>query len=108
MIGTKRLAALAVSRGVRAGGVQRERSVHRPKPCAICRATGVHCASERAPSVAAEKIKLGFITKFPVDFFDVMVESVKVWAKDHPEVEVLYGQGKSGTDDEGRSPPSNR
>lgn len=46
-------------------------------------------------------MKLGLITKFPVDFYDVMVDAVKTWAKDHPEVEMLYAQGKSGTDDEG-------
>jgi ABC-type sugar transport system substrate-binding protein len=45
--------------------------------------------------------KIGFITKFPVDFYDVMVDAAKEWNADHPEVEMIYAQGASGTDDEG-------
>ncbi len=48
-----------------------------------------------------DKIKVGFITKFPVDFYDTMVTAVKDWNKSHQDVEVIYAQGKSGTDDEG-------
>ena len=44
--------------------------------------------------------KIGFITKFPVDFYDTMVDAVKKWNTEHPDVTVLYAQGKSGTDDE--------
>jgi ribose transport system substrate-binding protein len=50
---------------------------------------------------AAGSIKIGFITKFPVGFYDTMVDSVKTWNKDHPDVKVIFAQGKSGTDDEG-------
>jgi hypothetical protein len=50
---------------------------------------------------AAPPAKIGFITKFPVDFYDTMVDAVKKWNTDHPDVTVLYAQGKSGTDDEG-------
>jgi ABC-type sugar transport system substrate-binding protein len=57
--------------------------------------------SEAAPSAAAGKVKIGFITKFPVDFYDIMVDAAKTWAADHPDVEVVFAQGKSGTDDEG-------
>ena len=46
-------------------------------------------------------IKVGFITKFPVDFYDTMVDAVKKYDNDHADVEVVFGQGKSGTDDEG-------
>jgi simple sugar transport system substrate-binding protein len=46
-------------------------------------------------------IKVGLITKFPVDFYDTMVDAVKKYDADHTDVEVIYGQGKSGTDDEG-------
>lgn len=46
-------------------------------------------------------IKVGFITKFPVGFYDTMIDAVKTWNKDHPDVQVIFGQGKSGTDDEG-------
>jgi ABC-type sugar transport system substrate-binding protein len=48
-----------------------------------------------------ESVKIGFITKFPVDFYDTMVDAVKTWNEDHPEVEVVFAQGESGTDDEG-------
>src|SRR4029453_6112194 len=48
-----------------------------------------------------ESVKIGFITKFPVDFYDTMVDAVKAWNEDHPEVEVVFAQGESGTDDEG-------
>lgn len=46
-------------------------------------------------------LKVGFITKFPVDFYDIMVEAVQKYDTEHQDVEVVYGQGKSGTDDEG-------
>jgi len=46
-------------------------------------------------------LKVGLITKFPVDFYDIMVDAVKKYDAEHPDVEVIYGQGKSGTDDEG-------
>jgi ribose transport system substrate-binding protein len=61
---------------------------------------GSSTAPTEAPSTAA-KVKIGFITKFPVDFYDVMVDAAKAWANDHADVEVIYAQGKSGTDDEG-------
>ncbi|MEP6480836.1 MAG: sugar ABC transporter substrate-binding protein [Rhodoglobus sp.] len=46
-------------------------------------------------------IKIGFITKFPVDFYDTMVKAAKEWDANEPGAEVIFGQGKSGTDDEG-------
>jgi simple sugar transport system substrate-binding protein len=49
----------------------------------------------------SETIKVGFITKFPVDFYDTMVDAVKKYDSEHEDVEVVFGQGKSGTDDEG-------
>ena len=48
-----------------------------------------------------ETLKVGFITKFPVDFYDIMADAVKKYDTEHADVEVIYGQGKSGTDDEG-------
>jgi ABC-type sugar transport system substrate-binding protein len=53
-------------------------------------------------SGSEESVKIGFITKFPVDFFDTMVDAVETWNEDHPEVEVIFAQGESGTDDEGQ------
>src|SRR4051794_11676438 len=65
------------------------------------------CSSDDSPSGGTESsaaessaMKVGLITKFPVDFYDTMVDSVKTWNKDNPDVTVLYAQGKSGTDDE--------
>jgi ribose transport system substrate-binding protein len=52
-------------------------------------------------SGSAGTIKVGFITKFPVDFYDTMVTAVKDWNKAHGDVQVVFAQGKSGTDDEG-------
>ncbi len=60
------------------------------------------CSSDKKTTAAGSNvIKVGLITKFPVDFYDTMVDAVKKYDADHPDVEVIYGQGKSGTDDEG-------
>ena len=48
-----------------------------------------------------DAVKIGFITKFPVDFYDIMVDAAKEWDAGEDGAEVLYAQGKSGTDDEG-------
>jgi simple sugar transport system substrate-binding protein len=53
-------------------------------------------------SGSEESVKIGFITKFPVDFYDTMVDAVEAWNEDNPEVEVIFAQGESGTDDEGQ------
>jgi ABC-type sugar transport system substrate-binding protein len=50
---------------------------------------------------AGDSMKIGFITKFPVDFYDTMVDAAKAWNGDHPDVELIFAQGTSGTDDEG-------
>jgi ABC-type sugar transport system substrate-binding protein len=57
--------------------------------------------AEPATGGASGPIKVGLITKFPVDFYDTMVDAVKKYDAAHADVEVVYGQGKSGTDDEG-------
>jgi len=46
-------------------------------------------------------IKLGFITKFPVDFYFLLVNASKKWDKATPGASVIYASGKSGTDDAG-------
>ena len=48
------------------------------------------------PALAADKIKIGYITKFPVPYFQTMEDAAKAWAKAHPDVEIVYGQGKIG------------
>ena len=54
------------------------------------------------PALSADPIKIGFITKFPVEFFSTMEEAAKAYAVANPDVEIIYGQGASGTDIEGQ------
>ena len=58
-------------------------------------------ATGSTPAASGETVKIGFITKFPVDFYDTMVDAAKTWNEEHPEVELIFAQGASGTDDEG-------
>jgi simple sugar transport system substrate-binding protein len=58
-------------------------------------------ADSNTPDSGTSAVKVGLITKFPVDFYDTMVDAAKKYDAEHPDVEVVYGQGKSGTDDEG-------
>jgi len=55
-----------------------------------------------APASAADPVKIGFITKFPVPFFATMENAAKSYAANHPGVEVVFGQGTSATDIEGQ------
>ena len=50
---------------------------------------------------SGDTVTIGFITKFPVDFYDTMVDAAKEWDGQHDDAEVKFAQGKSGTDDEG-------
>jgi simple sugar transport system substrate-binding protein len=52
-------------------------------------------------ALAADKIKVGFITKFPVAYFATMEDAAKAWAKAHPDIDVIYGQGKNNDDIDG-------
>jgi simple sugar transport system substrate-binding protein len=58
-------------------------------------------SNSNTPDSTGSVLKVGLITKFPVDFYDTMVDAVKKYDAEHADVEVIYGQGKSGTDDEG-------
>ena len=53
------------------------------------------------PVQAQASVKLGFITKFPVDFYFILVGGAKTWNKSHKNVSIMYAQGKSATDDAG-------
>jgi len=46
-------------------------------------------------------VKLGFITKFPVDFFFTLQNAAKKWDAATPGARVIFAQGKSATDDAG-------
>jgi simple sugar transport system substrate-binding protein len=58
-------------------------------------------AQSTAPAASGEVVKLGFVTKFPVDFFFTLENAAKAWDEAHPEAEVLFAQGQSATDDAG-------
>lgn len=83
MNATKRLAAVAAALAL------------------LATACGGDKTDNAAAGGSADKIKVGFITKFPVDFYDTMVTAVKDWNKAHGDVQVVFAQGSSGTDDEG-------
>ena len=58
-------------------------------------------AAAKPQQTSASAIKLGFITKFPVDFFFVLQNAAKGWDKKHSDASVVFAQGKSATDDAG-------
>ena len=62
----------------------------------------VVAAALTGPSLAADTIKIGFITKFPVPFFATMEDAAKEYAAANPGVEITFGQGASATDIEGQ------
>jgi ABC-type sugar transport system substrate-binding protein len=69
---------------------------------AVLAATAMLATSATAtPSKTQETVKLGFITKFPVDFFFTLENAAKKWDKAQPGAKVIFAQGKSGTDDAG-------
>lgn len=55
-----------------------------------------------APSYSADKIKLGMITKFPVEFFFTLEKGAKDAAAKDGNIDLVTGQGASGTDIEGQ------
>jgi simple sugar transport system substrate-binding protein len=64
-------------------------------------ATVAAAAASAKPAQTQASIKLGFITKFPVDFFFTLQNGAKTWNKSHKNVTIMYAQGKSATDDAG-------
>jgi simple sugar transport system substrate-binding protein len=69
----------------------------------VLAATSVLAATAVAKPTKEEAapVKLGFITKFPVDFFFTLENAAKKWDAATPGATVIFGQGKSGTDDAG-------
>jgi ABC-type sugar transport system substrate-binding protein len=60
------------------------------------------CSTPATPAGGGDKVlTIGLITKFPVDFYDTMVDAAKAWDSNEAGAKVVYAQGKSGTDDEG-------
>ncbi|HTZ05509.1 MAG TPA: sugar ABC transporter substrate-binding protein [Gaiellaceae bacterium] len=67
----------------------------------LASAAAVASTASAKPRAAQASVKLGFITKFPVDFYFTLVGGAKGWQKSHKNVTVMYAQGKSATDDAG-------
>jgi len=55
-----------------------------------------------AVSARAEAIKVGFITKFPADFFFTLQNAAKEYASKNLDVQIIFGQGQSATDTGGQ------
>jgi simple sugar transport system substrate-binding protein len=68
---------------------------------AVAVLTGGASARPATPQASQATTKLGFITKFPVDFFFVLQNAAKKWDKAHTDASVIFAQGKSATDDAG-------
>jgi simple sugar transport system substrate-binding protein len=64
-------------------------------------ATVAAAAASARPAQTQASVKLGFITKFPVDFFFTLQNGAKTWNKAHKNVTIMFAQGKSATDDAG-------
>jgi ABC-type sugar transport system substrate-binding protein len=71
-------------------------------PASAPPATTAPASDAPASDAPAEAVKLGLITKFPVDFFFIIEEAAKEWAAAHPDVELITGQGAAGNDHEGQ------
>jgi simple sugar transport system substrate-binding protein len=69
--------------------------------CLVTSAAVLASSASAGDRKAQESVKLGFITKFPVDFYFTLVGGAKAWQKAHPNVSITYAQGKSATDDAG-------
>jgi ABC-type sugar transport system substrate-binding protein len=95
MVAIKRVLALTVLTALAVVGCSSSKRAAAPATSAPAATTTT------APAAAASNaaVKVGLITKFPVDFYSTMVTAVKSYATAHPNVTVLYAQGKSGTDD---------
>jgi ABC-type sugar transport system substrate-binding protein len=82
--------------------VQRVRTLLAPALALAIVVAGCARAGTSARDAATGSVKVGFITKFPVDFYDTMVEAVRKYDSEHDDVHVVFGQSRSGTDDEGQ------
>ena len=63
--------------------------------------TDANAASD-GKQAASEPVKLGLITKFPVDFYLAMKSAAEEWDTATEGATVTYGTGKSATDDQGQ------
>jgi len=63
---------------------------------------GLALAAATAGPTLADDVKIGFITKFPVPFYTSMEDSAKAYAKEHPGIDIVFGQGTAATDIDGQ------
>lgn len=63
--------------------------------------TGGAAARSHHTDHAQAVVKLGMITKFPVGFYTTLQNGAKKFDKETPGAKVIFGQGKSATDDAG-------
>jgi ABC-type sugar transport system substrate-binding protein len=59
-------------------------------------------AATDGKQAAGEPVKLGLITKFPVDFYLAMKSAAEEWDTANDGATVTYGTGKNATDDQGQ------
>lgn len=88
------LASIFIAAACSAGGTANPSATAAP-------ASATSEPASASPS-AADKVKIGLITKFPVDFFFTIEDAAKAWAATKPDVELITGTGKSGADHEGQ------
>src|SRR5450755_78855 len=103
MVATKRILAITVLAAVTVAGCSSKKKTEAAPtssaPAATTAATSAPAVVSSPAAAGGAPVKVGLITKFPVDFYSTMVTAVKAYATAHPNVTVLYAQGKSGTDD---------
>jgi simple sugar transport system substrate-binding protein len=79
----------------------REVSMQKHHLRALILAAGLSGGGLWAAAAQAENVKIGFITKFPAEFFAVLENGGKAYAAANPGVDIVFGQAKSATDAEG-------
>jgi simple sugar transport system substrate-binding protein len=68
---------------------------------ALTLAAAAGCDGSSTPTNAGRDgiIRVGFITKFPGDFYDAMVDAVKTYDRENTNVQVIFRHGRDGADD---------
>ena len=73
---------------------------------AVATALARRCGNPSATGAAAGQLKVGFITKFPVDFYDIMVDAVKKYDAEHAESRSSSARARAAPTTRARSPSS--
>jgi len=75
--------------------------MHRLSSRSAAIAAGLFAAGMSAQTASAADMKIGFITKFPAEFFATLENAGKAYAAANPGITIVFGQAKSATDAEG-------